>query len=175
MHYDHTLPLYLSCDASSYGVGAVLSHKMNEQFRPVAFASCSLTSAQKTYFQIEKEVFSIIFGLKRFRQYLYGRSFVILTYHRPLPSLFGPKNPVPSHAAARIQRWALILASYNYNIEYRSTSAHADADSMSRLPLPQTWSPKCEIVECHFLEPETVATLTSQMIQKETRVDPILS
>ena len=64
VHYDHTLPVYLSCDASSYGAGALLSHKMNGQFGPVAFASCSLTSAQKNYSQIEKEAFSIIFGLK---------------------------------------------------------------------------------------------------------------
>ena len=104
VHYDHTLPLYLSCDASSYGAGAVLSHKMNGQFRPVAFASCTLTSAQKNCSQIEKEAFSVIFGLKRFCQYLYGRSFIILTDHRPLLSLFGPKNPVPAHAAARLQR-----------------------------------------------------------------------
>jgi len=89
VHYDHTLPVYLSCDASSYGAGAVLSHKMKGQFRPVASASCSLTSARKNYSHIEKEAFSIIFGLKRF-QYLYGRSFVILTDHRPLLSL-GPK------------------------------------------------------------------------------------
>lgn len=53
VHYDPALPLYLSCDGSSYGGGAVLSHKMNGQFRPVAFASCSVTSAQKNYSQIE--------------------------------------------------------------------------------------------------------------------------
>ena len=82
------------------------------------------------------------FGLKRFRQYLYGRSVTILTDHCPLLTLFGPQQTVPTHAAARLQRWALILASYYYKIEYRSTAAHADADSMSRLPLPQTWSPK---------------------------------
>ena len=63
VHYDHTLPLYLSCDA--YAAGAVLSHKMNGQFRPVAFASllcffASLTSAQNNYSQIEKEAFSMI-------------------------------------------------------------------------------------------------------------------
>ena len=61
---DHTLPLYLSCDASCYGAGAFLSHKMDGQFRPVAFASCTLTSAQKNYSQIEKGALSIIFGLK---------------------------------------------------------------------------------------------------------------
>ena len=104
-----------------------------------------------------------------------ARSFIILTDHRPLLSLFGPNNPVPAHAAARLQRWTLILASYNYSTEYRSTSARADEDSMSRLPLPQTWPPKCENIECSFLEPELVTTLTSQMIQKETRVDPVLS
>ena len=116
VNYDHTLPLYLSCDASFYGAGAgaVLSHKRNGKFRHVAFASCTLTYAQKNYSQVEKEAFSIIFGLKRFRQYLYGRSFIILTDHRPLLSLFGRKNPVPAHAAARLQRWTLIIASYNY-------------------------------------------------------------
>ena len=67
------------------------------------------------------------------------------------------------------------VASYNYNIEYRSTSTHADVDSMSRVPLPQTRSLKCENVECYFLELEVVTTLTSQMIQKVTRVDPVLS
>ena len=94
--------------------------------------------ALANYSQLEKEAFSIIFGLKRFRQYLYGRLFAILTEHRPLLTLLGPQKPVPVHAAARLQRWALILASYNYRIEYRGTVAHADADSMSRLLLPQT-------------------------------------
>ena len=139
---------------------------MNGQFRPVAFASCTLTSAQKNYFQIEKAAFSIIFRLKRSCQYLYGRSFIILTDHRPLLSLFGPKNPVPAHAAARLHRWTLILASQHYNIKYRSTSAHTDAESMSRLPLPQIWSSKCENVEWYFLQAEVVTTLTSQMILK---------
>ena len=106
---------------------------------------------------------------------MYGRSFTILTDHRPLLTLFGPQQPVPAHAAARLQRWALILASYNYKIEYRSTTAHADADSMSRLPLPQTWSPKCENIECFFLEPEVVTNVTSQMVKRETQVDPVLS
>ena len=140
VHYDDSLPLYLSCDASSYGAGAVLSHRINGQDRPVAFASCSLTEAQKNYSQLDKEAFSIIFGLKRFHQFLCGRSFTIITDHKPLLQLLGPSRPVPVQAAARLQRWALILASYDYKLEYRCTSAHADADSMSRLPLSDTWA-----------------------------------
>ena len=104
IHYDHSLPLFLSCNASSYGAGAVLSHKTDGQFRPVAFASCTLTQAQQNYSQLENEAFGIIFGLKRFRKYVYGRLFTILTDHPPLLTLVGPQKPVPAHAAARLQR-----------------------------------------------------------------------
>ena len=102
---------------------------MNGQFRPVAFVSCPWLLLRKKLLPNRKEAFSIIFGLKQFHQYLDGRSFIILTENQPLLSPFGPKNPVPAHATARLQRWTLILASYNYNIEYRSTSAHADAEA----------------------------------------------
>ena len=61
-----TWPLFLLCDALFYGAGAVLPHKIHGQFRPVAFASCTLTPAQQNYYQLEKEAFSIIFGLERF-------------------------------------------------------------------------------------------------------------
>ena len=175
VHYDETLPLVLSCDASSYGAGAVLSHVINGKHQPIAFASCTLTETQRNYSQLEKEAFSIIFGLKRFHQYLCGRSFTILTDHRPLLTLLGPHRAVPAHTASRLQRWALILASYHYKIEYRSTAAHADADSMSRLPLPQTWSPKSENVECYFFEASVVTNVTAEMVKKKTQVDPILS
>ena len=90
IHYDHSLPLFLSFDASSYAAGAVLSHKTDGQFRPVAFASCTLTQALQNYSQLEQEAFSIIFGLKQFRQYVYGRLFTTLTDHRPLLTLVGP-------------------------------------------------------------------------------------
>ena len=175
VHYDETLPLVLSCDASSYGAGAVLSHVINGKHQPIAFASCTLTETQRNYSQLEKEAFSIIFGLKRFHQYLCGRSFTILTDHRPLLTLLGPHRAVPAHTASRLQRWALILASYHYKIEYRSTAAHADADSMSRLPLPQRWSPKSENVECYFFEASVVTNVTAEMVKKKTQVDPILS
>ena len=175
VHYNESLPLVLSCDASSYGAGAVLSHVINGKHQPTAFASCTLTEAQRNYSQLEKEAFSIIFGLKRFHQYLCGNSFTILTDHRPLLTLLGPHYSVPAHAASRLQRWALILGSYHYKIEYQSTTAHADADSMSRLPLPQTWRPKSENVECYFFEAGVVTNVTAEMIKKKTQVDPVLS
>ena len=156
IHYDDSLPLFLACDASSYGIGCVLSHKIQGKDRAVAFALCSLTDAQKNYSQLDKEALAIIFGVTRFRQYLYGRNFTIITDHKPLLQLFSPDKAAPAHAAARLQRWSLILASYCYKIEYRNTKFHANADSMSRLPLPQKWEPKSSCVDCFFFESDVV-------------------
>ena len=90
--------------------------------RPVAFASCTLTKSQRNYSQLDKEAFSIIFCLKRFHKFLYGRLFHIIADHKLLVQLLGEHKPVPVHTAARLQRYPLILASYNYKLEFRSTN-----------------------------------------------------
>jgi len=63
------------------------------------------------------------------------RSFVLVTDHKPLTTIFGHKKGIPSLAAARLQCWALILSAYSYIIEFRPTKQHANADGLSRLPL----------------------------------------
>ena len=153
----------------------MLSHYIDNHYRPIAFASCTLTPAQKNYSRLDKEAFSIVFGIKRFHQYLSGRKFTIITDYRPLLSLFAPDRPVPLHVAARLQRWSLVLQSYNYSIEYRNTTAQEDADSMSRLPLPETWEPPSNNVNCNFLENEGMSYVSSETIAKATAADPSLS
>ena len=75
VHYNSELPLSLACDASSYGIGAVISHTLpNGAERPIAFASRSLSPAERNYSQLDKEALSLVFGVKRFHQYLYGRN-----------------------------------------------------------------------------------------------------
>ena len=93
-----------------------------------------MTSAEHNYSQVEREALAIIFGVKRFRQYLWGRHFTLETDHKPLVSILGPKNGIPMMTAARLQRWALILSGYSYDIAYRPGSELSHADALSRLP-----------------------------------------
>ena len=76
-----------------------------------------------------------MFRVCKFHSYLYGRKFTLITDHKPLTTILGPKTGVPPIAAAQLQRWALKLSAYMYDIEFRSTNKHANADSLSRLPL----------------------------------------
>ena len=101
VHYSNTAELLLAADTSPYGVGAVLSHRFNDGTeKPVAYASRSLSKAEKNYSQLDKEALAIVFTVTRFRQYLAGRHFVILSHHKPLQHLLAADKAVPAMASA---------------------------------------------------------------------------
>lgn len=118
-----------------YGVGAVLSHGMEDRSeKPLGCASRILTAAEKGYSQLDKEGLAIVFTVECFHQYLYGRAFKIYMDHKPLMRLFSETKHIPTLASARIQRMALTLSTYQYAIVYRAGEDNANDDALSRLP-----------------------------------------
>ena len=87
----------------------------------------TLSKAEQNYSQIEKEGLACVFGVKRFHCYLYGRSFILSSDHKPLTSLFSKEKSIPVQASARIQRWALTLGMYEYELIHKSGSSHGNA------------------------------------------------
>eukprot|EP00731_Ephydatia_muelleri_P037838 Em0575g5a len=179
-HFDPQQRLAVACDASPYGVGAVLSHLYNDgSERPIAYASRSLAPAERKYSHIEKEGLAVVFGVKKFHQYLLGRKFVVFSDHKPLQFLFCETRPVPPMASARIQRWALTLSAYNYQIVYRPSQLQANADGLSRLPLKGEEPGDVPLPGDTILMMESLSNadsvVTATTIRSWTDKDPVLS
>ena len=116
-HYDPTLDIIVASDASSYGIGACILHKLPDGSRKaVAYASRYLLPAEKQYSQIEKEALGIIFAVTKFHRYLHGRRFILQTDHSPLITIFGSKKGLPVYTVNRLLRWGTILLNYNFKI-----------------------------------------------------------
>ena len=135
-HYDPMAELVLQCDASSVGVGAALLQPGPDgALQPVAYASRILNNAEQNYSQIERESLAVVFGVTKYRQYLLGRHFKLLTDHKPLITVLGEHKPVTQLGAARIKRWALLLAAYDHTIEFIRGKDNVFADVLSRKPI----------------------------------------
>ena len=137
--------------------------------KPIAFASRSLSKSEQNYAQIDKEALALIYGVQKFHTYIFGRKFTLVTDHQPLTTILGPKKEIPSVAAARLLRWAILLSAYTYDIEFRNTAAHGNADALSRLPLSRKGPEYLSEVQLCNMKQLGSLPVTSQKIRQYTR------
>ncbi|PIK46177.1 hypothetical protein BSL78_16969 [Apostichopus japonicus] len=144
--------------------------------KPVAYASRTLSKAVQNYSQVEKEGLACIFGVKKYHSYLHGRKFELVTDHKPLQSLFNEAKSTPPQATSIIQRWALMLANYEYNLKFRHTSERGNADAFSRLPLKDNNTQVPMSADTILLlENLNQGPITTTEISNWTAKDPVLS
>ena len=147
----------------------------DDSCRPIAYASRTLSSHQRNYSQLDKEAYAIIFGLDRFRMYVYGRKFTIWSDHKPLEYILGPKSEIPTLAAQRLQRWAIILSAFDYDLKHIPGVQNVVADALSRLPAPGDSGDAGDSV--YNIASKIVDNLpvTAQEVSASTKADAVLS
>lgn len=176
-HFNPERLLVLTCDASNVGLSAILSHKFDgNETRPIAFASRTLTMAEKNYSTNHKEALAVVFGTKKYYQYLIGTKFILQTDHKSLLTIFNHNKGIPVMAAGRIQRWALYLSAFDFTIEHIKGGKNF-SDALSRLPLSISGDtdlvePENEQTYLNFItENFPIKSITYTQIKAETRKD----
>ncbi|XP_071647562.1 uncharacterized protein [Temnothorax longispinosus] len=127
----------------------------------------TLSKAEQNYSQLDREALGLVFAVKYFYKYIYGRKFYLVTDNQPLNRILGSKTGIPPLAAYRLQRWTVILSNYDYELIVKRDDLKC-ADMLSRLPMSRSTGD--EVLQIQAEEP-----LRSLDIARKTLKDPVLS
>ena len=163
--HDPDKELTLENDASEYGLGSTLM----QEGKPIAFASRALSSSEKNYAQIEKEMLAILFGLNKFHHFTYGRNVTIVTDHKPLVSIV---KKALTRAPKRLQAMLLRAQEYNFEVTYKSGKDNPIADALSRAPVNSSKSE--EIISVNNLSFTSFKASRLDEIRMKTQSDDTL-
>lgn len=131
-HPDFSKHFFIQCDASMMGVGGVLFQLIDGDEHPVAFMSKKLNSAQRNYSVTELECLAAILCIQKFRCYVEGMPFTVITDHAALKWLMEQKD-----LTGRLARWSLKLQGFNFDITHRKGTANIVHDTLSRVEIAE--------------------------------------
>ncbi|GJV67051.1 reverse transcriptase domain-containing protein [Tanacetum coccineum] len=155
---DWDQPFELMCDASDYAIGAVLGQRIEKHFRPIHYASKTMTEAESNYTTTENELLAVVYAFEKFWSYLIMNKSIVYTDHSALKYLFNKKD-----AKARLLRWVLLLQEFDFKVTDTNGAENYAADHLSRLenPYENVLDPK-EINENFPLETLNMVTFCCQ-------------
>ena len=129
---DFSRPFILETDASGCGLGAVLAQEQPDgRVHPIAYASRSLQKHEKNYGITELEGLGVVWAVKHFRPYLYGQKCTVYTDNQALKALLNTSQP-----SGKLAWWGMAIQELDLSIEHRSGHSNANADALSKCPLP---------------------------------------
>lgn len=151
---------------------------INDQEKPIAYASRSLTVAERNYSQLDREALAIVFGVNHFFNYLFGLRFTLVTDNEPLTRIFHHKKHLPSMTSSRLLRYSAFLSGFNYVIKFKRGETNENVDCLSRALITQTFTSTHILMgeEAHqvctkLIDSITTETLTAEIVTTETEKD----
>ena len=118
---------FIESDASAFAIGAVLSQEHGDKLVPIAFESKTLSAAERNYSAREREMFGVVYALKKWKHYVRGNKVTVITDHKGLERVFIDNEP-----SGRVARWLEDVQEYAPTIVYRAGKDHIPADALSR-------------------------------------------
>ena len=138
------LPFVVETDASDHAIAATLC----QDERPIAFFSRTLSTSERNHSAVEKEAYAIVEALRRWKHFLLGRQFKLITDQRSVAFMFDGKQ-MGKVKNEKIMRWRLELSAYSYDIVYRPGTQNVSADTLSRSGVCSSINNKELLVELH--------------------------
>lgn len=176
-HYDPNEQIVLACDASNHGLSAILSHRYKDgSEKPIAYASRTIPKKELSRTILDKEAMAIVFGFKRFKDFIFGKLIILRTDNQSLKLILGPRKGIPETADNRFQRWAYYLSGFRFKIEHISSKANANCDALSRLPVREEvdlTELESDFSNVYFFE-DGIKTFDSKMLAAESLRDAVI-